>query len=77
MFTKQNLFKHREVILLAHNMERNNTYANALIAENKRLKVENESMRNELCYKCGKYKYAHSGACDGCRWKKEDTANDK
>ena len=25
--------------------------------------------RNELCLKCGKYKTAHEGACDGCRWK--------
>lgn len=24
--------------------------------------------RNELCWKCGKYKQAHKGACDGCRW---------
>lgn len=25
--------------------------------------------RNELCLKCGDYKLAHKGACDGCRWK--------
>ena len=25
--------------------------------------------RNELCLKCGDYKNAHLGACDGCRWK--------
>lgn len=25
--------------------------------------------RNELCYKCGEYKTAHLGSCDGCRWK--------
>ena len=25
--------------------------------------------RNELCLKCGDYKMAHKGACDGCRWK--------
>ena len=29
------------------------------------------AMRNELCYLCGKYREAHNGACDGCRWKKE------
>ena len=34
---KRSPFKHRETIQLAHEMERNNTYANALIAENKRL----------------------------------------
>lgn len=25
--------------------------------------------RNELCLKCGDYKMAYKGACDGCRWK--------
>ena len=29
------------------------------------------AMRNELCFKCGNYREAHNGACDGCRWKKE------
>lgn len=28
--------------------------------------------KNELCYLCGKYRDAHNGACDGCRWKKEE-----
>ena len=27
--------------------------------------------KNELCCKCGKYRDAHNGACDGCRWEKE------
>ena len=26
-------------------------------------------IRNELCQRCGKYRMAHEGACDGCRWK--------
>ena len=25
--------------------------------------------KNELCCKCGDYKQAHNGACNGCRWK--------
>jgi len=25
--------------------------------------------RNELCLRCGEYKHAHEGACNGCRWK--------
>ena len=25
--------------------------------------------RNELCLKCGRYREAHNGACDWCRWK--------
>lgn len=28
-----------------------------------------EDCRNELCERCGQYKNAHKGACDGCRWK--------
>ena len=32
-------------------------------------KSELDAMRNELCCKCGKYREAHNGACDGCRWK--------
>ena len=31
-------------------------------------KSELAAMRNELCYLCGKYREAHNGACDGCRW---------
>ena len=30
-----------------------------------------KALINELCQYCGKYKYAHDGACDGCRWKGE------
>ena len=39
--------------------------------ERDELKKGLASMRNELCYLCGKYREAHNGACDGCRWKKE------
>ena len=30
---------------------------------------ELHEVKNELCCKCGKYRDAHNGACDGCRWK--------
>lgn len=30
---------------------------------------ELHSIKNELCKYCGKYKQAHEGACDGCRWR--------
>ena len=33
--------------------------------------AELAAMRNELCCKCGNYREAHNGACDGCRWKEE------
>ena len=39
--------------------------------ERDELKRELAAMRNEMCYKCGKYREAHNGACYGCRWKEE------
>lgn len=30
-----------------------------------------QDARNELCLKCGRYKEAYIGACDGCRWKED------
>ena len=38
--------------------------------ERDEMKKELAAMRNELCFKCGNYREAHNGACDGCRWKK-------
>ena len=40
---------------------------------NKALRLEEElqAMKNELCQYCGKYKKAHEGACDGCRWREK------
>ena len=50
----------------------------ALVAEIDKLRKQMEhtkselnAMRNELCYKCGNYREAHNGACDGCRWKEK------
>ena len=37
--------------------------------ERDEMKKELAAMRNELCRKCGNYREAHNGACDGCRWK--------
>ena len=28
-----------------------------------------QDARNELCLKCGRYREAHNGACNGCRLK--------
>lgn len=33
------------------------------------LQRELHDMKQDLCYHCGKYKMAHEGACDGCRWR--------
>lgn len=37
--------------------------------ELEKLRRDLRDCRNELCLKCGDYKMAHKGACDGCRWK--------
>ena len=42
----------------------------ATCKERDELKKELDAMRNELCCKCGKYREAHNGACDVCRWEK-------
>ena len=34
-----------------------------------KLEANRKELINELCQYCGKYKKAHEGACDGCRWK--------
>ena len=34
-----------------------------------RLQCELKNCRNELCLKCGRYKEAHIGACDDCRYR--------
>ena len=34
-----------------------------------RLEEDLHAMKSELCQYCGKYKQAHEGACDGCRWR--------
>ena len=39
--------------------------------ERDELKKQLHEAKNELCCKCGNYREAHNGACDGCRWKKE------
>ena len=39
--------------------------------ERDELKKELHAMRNELCLKCGNYREAHNGACNGCRWEND------
>lgn len=42
-----------------------------LFDSNMKLGADRKDLINELCQYCGKYKYAHDGACagDGCRWR--------
>ena len=41
----------------------------AACKERDEARKELAAMRNELRFKCGNYREAHNGACDGCRWK--------
>ena len=34
-----------------------------------KLKRDLKDCRNELCLRCGQYKTAHLGSCNGCRWR--------
>lgn len=33
---------------------------------------ENKALRNELCSRCGQYREAHNGACNGCKWRADN-----
>ena len=41
----------------------------SLMGANEKLAADRKALINELCKYCGKYKKAHEGACDGCRWR--------
>lgn len=49
------------------NMER--ALNSGLRAENAKLAADRKELINELCQYCGKYKQAHEGSCDGCKWR--------
>ena len=36
------------------------------------LKTDLKDCRNELCLRCGQYKTAHLGSCNGCRWRADE-----
>ena len=40
-----------------------------LYDSNAMLAADRKVLKNELCQYCGKYKYAHEGACVGCKWR--------
>ena len=42
-----------------------------LYDSNMKLGADRKALINELCQYCGKYKHAHEGACDGCRWREK------
>lgn len=40
-----------------------------LMSSNEKLAADRKALINELCQYCGKYKYAHEGTCDECKWR--------
>lgn len=42
-----------------------------LYDSNMKLGADRKALNNELCQYCGKYKQAHEGVCDGCRWREK------
>ena len=38
-------------------------------AQIEKMAADRKALINELCQCCGKYKQAHEGACDGCKWR--------
>lgn len=40
-----------------------------LYDSNMKLAADRKELINKLCQYCGKYKHAHEGACDGCKWR--------
>jgi hypothetical protein len=49
--------------------ETHSLIVNEHIANAERLKDALAECKNELCLKCGTYRYGHEGACNGCKWK--------
>ena len=68
----------REFAELEFRRQKRNEYVSALIKEVRRLREEltasqrrAQDARNELCLKCGRYREAHIGVCDGCMWREK------
>ena len=64
------LLKAREDLQSAKNTADQHAAINdTLYDSNMKLAADTKELINELCQYCGKYKQAHEGACDGCRWR--------
>lgn len=53
-------------------MKANDSPKDAIARRDKQIEdmgKDRKALINELCQYCGKYKKAHEGACDGCRWR--------
>ena len=66
------LLKAREDLQSAKNTADQHAAINdTLYDSNMKLAADRKELINELCQYCGKYKQAHEGACDGCRWREK------
>lgn len=57
--------------MMAAKDETNRNLKELLIAREAELQEAERNLKdcvNELCVKCGAYRNAHIGACNGCRW---------
>ena len=55
-------------------LKANDSLKDAIMRRDKQIEhmgADRKSLINELCQHCGKYKQAHNGACDGCRWREK------
>ena len=64
------LLEAKKEIEVCHNSANQLDATNSgLMSSNMKLAADRKALINELCQYCGKYKYAHEGACDGCKWR--------
>lgn len=65
----ENQQRHIEALMQANAALRDTILRRDKQIEDMKLGADRKALINELCQLCGKYKYAHEGACVGCRWK--------
>ena len=63
----ENQQRHIEALMQANAGLRNTVLRRD--AQIEKLAADRKALINELCQYCGKYKQAHEGACDGCKWR--------
>lgn len=63
----ENQQRHTEALLQANAALRDTVLRRD--AQIEKIEVDRKALINELCQDCGKYKQAHEGACDGCKWR--------
>lgn len=65
----ENQQRHIEALMKANDSLKDAIARRDKQIEDMKLGADRKDLINELCQYCGKYKKAHNGACDGCRWR--------